>query len=307
MDNYSKYQATPETGFLLRQFQGIMKLSTPKSGFGALYMKKNYKILLLVALLISGFILANKFAGGFFKNTTYKITAPIQKVIWKAGDWISDSLAIPFYLDNLKQENQRLFSQNLFFRQEVLSLKSLRDENERLKAVLKITNEQKFQLFSVGVLARDPQGNFLVIDKGKKHGLTESLAVITANGALVGRIEKAFDDFSQVLLITAQKSSFDVEIQDKESILAVAKGGEGQNLLFQLAPQDAIIKNSDLVKTATLGGKFPKGIIVGEVIECWGGDVSSFKQGLIYPYFLKSDLNQLFVITNFAAPRLSNP
>jgi len=87
----------------------------------------------------------------------------------------------------------------------------------------------------------------------------------------------------------------------------VAKGGEGQNLLFQLAPQDAIIKNSDLVKTATLGGKFPKGIIVGEVIECWGGDVSSFKQGLIYPYFLKSDLNQLFVITNFAAPRLSNP
>jgi len=262
-------------------------------------MKKGYKTLIILLLLAGCFFLTNRFLGDTLKNTFYKISAPLQKAVWKAGDKISDGLTLPFRLKNIQLENERLIKQNLSLKQENLNLKALQEENNNLKAALQIAAEQKLELSLADVTAKDPEGNFLVIAKGKKDGLSEGLAVITADGALVGRIEKTFDDFSQVLLITAKKSSFDIEIQDEKSTLAVAKGGEGQSLFFELAPQDAVIQNGNLVKTTTLGGKFPKNIIVGEVIEFQKAASGSFQEGQILPYFLKNNPNQLFVITNY--------
>jgi rod shape-determining protein MreC len=262
-------------------------------------MKKRLKFLIIALSIVSVFFLINKFANDFIKNGLYKISAPLQKIAWQAGDWVSNGLVLPFRLDNLRLENQQLVKQNLLLKEQIIALKSQGEENIALRAALKIADEQKFQLILADVLSQDPPGNFLTINKGEKDGLVEGSAVITAEGALVGRVEKALNDFSQVLLITAKDSSFDIEIQNEEkSILAVAKGGDGQSLFFELVPQDVVIKIGDLVKTTNLSGKFPKNIMVGEVAEFQKGDASSFQRGKILPYFLKSAFNQLFVITN---------
>jgi len=262
-------------------------------------MKKILKFTIAALLIVGLFILINLFAGNFLKNGFYKISAPIQKVTWKTGDWVSDGLTLPFRLNGLRLESQELIKQNLLLKEEIIKLRYLNEENAALRAALGIAAEQKLQLALVNVLAQGQQGNFLTIDKGQKDGLSNGLAVITAEGALAGRIENAFDNFSQVLLITAKNSSFDIEIQgERENVLAVAKGGGGRDLSFELVPQDAVIENGGLVKTTSLSGKFPKNIIIGEVAGLQKADASSFQRGQIIPYFLKNALNELFVITN---------
>jgi len=262
-------------------------------------MKKRLKFFIIILLLAGLFILFNRFAADFFKNTTYKISAPIQHIVWKTGDWVSDVMVLPFRFNNLLLENQRLIKENLLLKNGLVKINYLNDENAALRAALKISIEQKLQLALVDVLAKDPQGDFLVISKGKEDGLIEGLAVITAEGALVGRVEKIFDNSSEVLLITAKKSSFDIEIQqENEDILAMAKGGGGQVLFFELVPQDVVIENGYLIKTTALTGKFPKNIIIGEVSELQKGEADSFQRGRISPYFLKGRLVQLFVVIN---------
>lgn len=262
-------------------------------------MKKRLKFLIAVLLLAGLFVLFNRFADDFFKNSFHKISAPIQDIVWKTGDWVSDAMVLPFRLNNVLLENERLIKENLSLKNELVKMNYLNDENATLRTALKISTEQKLELVLVDILSQDPQGDFLVINKGKEDGLIEGLAVITAEGALAGRVEKVFDNFSEVLLITAKKSSFDVEIQhENDDVLAMAKGGGGQALFFELVPQDVVIKNGDLVKTTALAGKFPKNIIVGEVSELQKGDADSFQRGRIFPYFLKGRLAQLFAVTN---------
>ncbi|MDD5750787.1 MAG: rod shape-determining protein MreC [Candidatus Pacebacteria bacterium] len=262
-------------------------------------MKKRAKFLITAFLIIGLFVLAHRFFGDFFKNAFHKVSAPLERAAWKTGDLVSDVLALPFRLDNLRSENQQLTKQNLFLKDEIVRLKSLGEENAALRTALEFSTDKKLSLALTDVLSKDPQGNFLTLDKGRKDGLVEGLAVISADGALAGRLEKVFDNFSQALLITAKDNSFDIEIQSKEqNILAVAKGESEKSLSFGLVPQEAVIENGDLVKTTGLSGKFPKNIIVGEVAEFRKGDSSSFQQGRISPYFLKNPCNQLFVIIN---------
>jgi len=262
-------------------------------------MKKILKFAITILLITGLFVFINRFAGNFLKNSFYKISAPIQKAAWKTGDWVSDAMVLPFRLGVLRLEYQEIAKQNLLLKEEIIGLKYLNEENAALRAALKFSVEQKLQLALVNVLSQDSQSSFLIIDKGRKDGLSDGLAVVTAEGALAGRIENTFDDFSQTLLITAKSSSFDIEIQSEEgSILAVAKGGGGYDLFFELVPQDVVIKNGDLVKTTSLSGKFPKNIIIGEVAGLQKADASSFQRGQVIPYFLESASNELFVITN---------
>ena len=92
------------------------------------------------------------------------------------------------------------------------------------------------------------------------------MPVINARG-LVGRVQKVYRDYSDVLLVSDPQSSIDV--------LIPATGGRG--LLNGVANDDSYfcdieyleegkaVKVGDLVVTSGLGKFFPEGLIVGEI------------------------------------------
>ncbi|GAH46773.1 unnamed protein product, partial [marine sediment metagenome] len=64
-------------------------------------------------------------------------------------------------------------------------------------------------------------------------------------------------------------------------------------------PKENQIKKGDIIQTTTLGGSFPKGLLVGEVEKVRKTDVAPYQQGAIKPYFTATPLRALFVIKNF--------
>jgi len=263
-------------------------------------MKKTYKILILLIFILGLAIAINKFTvDDFIKNVFYKIFSAGQKSTWQASGWLSDKLITPLTAGKIQAENQNLVKENLSLKEQIIILKSQAEENATLRAALGISKEREENIILADVLNKDFLGNFLLVNKGSKDKIIKGLTVITPERALVGKVEKVYHDFSQIILITAASSSFSAEIENEEAgVLAVVKGNGGDRISFELVPQEQILNKGNLVKTIALGNAFPKDILVGEVLNFEKEPSSSFQKGDILPYFLRNNFKQLLIITN---------
>lgn len=258
-------------------------------------MKKKYKLLIFIAILVLFIGLNQLRASDFLQNNFYKISSPLNKFFWRAGNSVSDILTIPLKVKALQQENKSLNEQNILLKQKISQTYGLSQENEILKTALKFSQESKLNLIMANVLSYDGSAGKVIISKGRQDGIYEDMPVITQEGALVGSISKALDDFSEVFLITSPENSFEIEIQSREIVLAAGRG-KGQTVGFTLAPQNILIAPGDLVRTTAQEGKFPKGILVGEVSEIKNNQADAFQEGQITPYFTPRNLNILFIV-----------
>ncbi len=261
-------------------------------------LSKKSKILLVILIIASLFLL-NKFGRASIKNAFYAMSVPIGKVFWQAGKGVSETLGAFFEIKNLKRENQELSKQNLILLQELATLKNLRQENEALREVLNLELHKKFELSSAETIAKELDNDFILISKGKEEGVLENMPLITKEGVLVGKVKESFANFSKVMLITAKKSVFDVEIGSEKDIFGVAQGRGNSRIEFDLVLKENQIKKGDIVQTTSLGGNFPKGLLVGEIEEIQKGAPEPYQRGTIKPYFIENKLNILFVVKNF--------
>jgi len=256
--------------------------------------KKN-KILITVIVVILLVFLLNVFQKEV-RSLFYSFSAPIQKVLWGAGEGTSDSLqsivrvkTLKQELDELKLENQELLSQ-------VVALKDLKEENETLRQALGLELQKDFKLSLVQIIGKDISQDFILIDKGSKDGISENMPVITQQKVLVGKIGQVYENFSKVMLISHKESSFDAKIDD---ISGVVKGQGDFRTLFDLIPREENLSQGDIIVTSALGGIFPKGLLVGRIKEIKRNDVDPFQQAEIEPFFDISQSEILFIILEF--------
>lgn len=268
-------------------------------------MPSKRKKILFIILAIAVVLLLNKVGGGFIKNGFYTAVLPLQKVLYKAGSGVSSFFAGLLRASSLKQEARWLLEENISLKQELLLLKAYEKENEALKQALGLAQDQGFQLVLGEVVLDLPEEEAVLISAGKVEGVLEDMPVVTQGGVLAGRTTQVLEHFSTVVLVSSEKIVFDIAIQatSSEGLLAVARGAGKGKLYFNLAPQEGIINKGALVQTTALGGKFPKGLLVGEISNVKKNDAKNFQEGEILPYFSKLPWGALFVITNFNTPR----
>lgn len=259
--------------------------------------KKTLYIIIGIAIVL----LLNLVGGSFIRNLFYTTFSPAQKVLYRAGEASSNLLDGLFTSTSLKKTNQELIKQNILLKKELSKNEWYEEENDALKKALNLTENEGFQLILADALSIAPEQDTVLISAGRADGASKDMPVVTEHGILVGKVTQVYEYFSDVILISSEKTAFDVKIyaSSTESILAAAKG-EGQGkMFFGLAPQNAVINKGDIVKTAALGGKFPRGLLVGEVTAFRKNDAESFQEGIILPYFTTVPLQRLFLIANF--------
>lgn len=245
-------------------------------------MRKILPLILLVLLIFSLNLFSRQ-----TRNFFYSISAPVQKIIWEArrgSDFERE-------LRELRIENQRLLAENV-------ALKEIRSENKILRNALEIGLAEEFQLDFAQVIGKYIDQDAILIDKGAEDGFLENLPVITAEKALVGRIAEVYNDFSRVELISNQASAFDVEILDKD-IFALLKGRGRSKVFLDLIPRDKEIQPGDLVVSSSLGGIYPRGLLVGVVESVKKNDVQPFHQAEVSPFFNLQEIKNVFIILKY--------
>ena len=232
-----------------------------------------------------------------FKNIFYSISSPSQKVFWGLGNNISDFIEgvlgagdLQKDKENLEKEVQELLAENA-------RLKELKKENEILRDALNIGMEKDFSLILAKVTGKDISQEFILIDKGSKDGVLKDYPVVNSSKILVGKIYEVYDNFSKVMLLTNKDISFDAKVSEKD-IFGVIKGGSNGGS-FNLVPREKEIKEGDLVVSASLGGLFPEGLLVGKIDKVFRLDEQPFQSAQIFLFFDVKELDELFIITEF--------
>lgn len=178
----------------------------------------------------------------------------------------------------------------------ILELKDTSYENNRLRTLLNFREKFAPSAIAAEVIAKDPsnQAGLIIIDKGSNDGIKRDMCVTSYSG-LAGRIYEVSSNISKVLLITDSDSRLGVFIErSREQGLLV---GLNENLCrIVYLEKDADVVKGDLVYTSGLTGIFPKGIIVGEVINVGKALNNLYKYADIKPYSKPSKLEEVLCI-----------
>ncbi len=170
--------------------------------------------------------------------------------------------------NELEAERERLHQENLQLRARLQKFEALEAENMRLRGLLDSSFKVGDRVLIAEIIAveQDPFRQQVLINKGKNSGLFEGQPVLDAN-AVVGQISHITPFNASVLLITDAAHALPIQV-NRNGLRTIALGtGLINRLELPHLPNNADIQVGDLLITSGLGGGFPPGYPVAEVIE----------------------------------------
>ncbi len=256
----------------------------------------------LMLLLIIGGVLALAL-GGFLAPVLKIAFSPligVQK--WLSSRYIAvvDFFSMPRDVATIQQRNAALEQENNDLKTQIIQLKQQLSEAQVYYSLLNFARSHtEDQVVAAAVIGRDPVPflRFILIDKGSDDGLRHGMPVVTEQG-LVGRVDAVIAGAARVQLITDSGAAVNVRLQNS-NVDAMLVGSVTGEVTLQMVPQDVELKPGDLVLTSGLGGNYPAGIVVGQVLTVRKRETDLFQTASIQPAVDLSNIAAALVITNF--------
>ena len=158
----------------------------------------------------------------------------------------------------------------------------------------------QFERVTAAVIGRDTSPVFrsIIIDRGTEDGVLPGMPVESARG-LVGQVYRASPRAAQVLLITDNISSIAARLSASRATGIVFGSGSSGPLTMEWIDQEAQLEVGDVVLTSGLGGQFPADLVIGRVVALERNEADLFQNATVQPAIDVSDLEIVFVLTNF--------
>lgn len=274
-----------------------------------LFHKKTVILLVAVAtvFLLAGSQAQGKYKFAFMEEAITTVLAPIQSVFSNVGFRFRSIGLSTGELMTAYRDNQALKAENEEIRQKNLNIDEIMAENLRLRSMLdykKAANQ--FDLVAAAVVGRDlgTWNHTLIINKGTADGITKDMPVVVPQG-LVGSVVNVYNNVSKVQLILDPRSAVGTLVQRPESrVVAIVEGSSAspKNPRMVNIARDADIIKSDKLITSGFGGIYPKGLLIGEVIDIVNEEGGLLKYASIKPSVDFDRLEEVFVIVRSREP-----
>ena len=168
--------------------------------------------------------------------------------------------------NELRLENSRLKAERLLTHARLQRYAALEAENARLRAMLEAQTRvrEEVRVAEIMSVSANPFRHDLVIDKGQNDGVYDGQAMVDANG-VVGQVIETGLFSAQAVLISDSDHALPVEI-NRNGLRTIAVGtGDFDRLDLPFLPNNADVRQGDLLVTSGLGGAFPAGYPVAIV------------------------------------------
>jgi len=194
---------------------------------------------------------------------------PLQWLVDLPGstsEWFRESLSTR---RELQEENASLRTQQLLLNTQLQKLEALEAENRRLRALLDSSFQVgKRPMLIAGLLSvdMDPYRHQIELNKGTLDHLFEGQPLLDSQGVM-GQLIHVGPFTSTAMLITDPSHAIPVQV-NRNGLRTIALGtGAIDRLELPHIPDNADIQVGDLLVTSGLGGRFPPGYPVAEVID----------------------------------------
>ncbi len=223
---------------------------------------------LLPSLIFTIFILIldlNFSLGKDIKSAFLESFSPISNLSQSTTE-LSKEISLFFtsqykLVNDLKEKNNEIEKLNF----ELLKLEQLSKENEELLEIMGYTKKQTISKSVIGEIidmSHFPKESISI--KTNIAEISEEMVALSLNG-LVGIIDQIFPSYVKVIPIYEKKVNIPGVIQRTNQNIILEGIGEQNKLLIKNFKKNSNILLEDKVFTSGLGGKYPKGFLIGIV------------------------------------------
>lgn len=203
-----------------------------------------------------------------FRSNLSVVVLPLQIMVdrpMQFFDWLGTSIANQ---QEVLGENARLRARQLLLEAKLQRLLALERENEQLRELLSSSSHLSGKTLVAQLLAvdNDPLSQRVTLDKGSHDGVFIGQPVLDAYGVM-GQIVDVAPFTSQAMLISDSLSAIPVQNNRNGMRSAVAGRGYADQLTLLNVSITADVAVGDVLVTSGLGGRFPFGYPVGEIVS----------------------------------------
>ncbi len=238
-------------------------------------------------------------------NTVFGyVIVPFQQGISQVGGWLSSRSQELVQIRSLLEENERLREEVAALTEENTLLQQDRYELNNLRELLSL-DEQYGEYSKVGarIISRD-SGNWyssFIIDKGTQDGLSVDMNVI-AGGGLVGIITSVGPNWARVTSIISDNSNVSAKTLATEDNLVVSGDlqlmADGVITYSMLVDSQNAVVEGDKVVTSDISDKYLPNILIGYINTINSDSNNLTKSGYITPAVDFEHLGEVLVITD---------
>jgi rod shape-determining protein MreC len=268
-------------------------------------------VTLLVANLVIMAVDARDADGGHkvLRIWTQTFASPLQNASSKATGATSGFFQQIWNFRSTAYENEQLKQRLSAVETELHTARAAAAENERLKALLGLSEQLNIESIPARVIARDPSVwfNTITINRGSSSGVEMNMPVVAAGG-IVGRIITVTPWASQVMLITDVKAGAGAVVGQlgQSGALGSVRGRADLGVaLIEMKYVSGLekVEVNDTVMTTGQDGIYPPGLNVGRVVEVKNGTATQAHQILIQPGAQLDHLEEVAVLLYHPPPR----
>lgn len=218
-----------------------------------------------------------------------------QALAEKTAQAVVPKQSLATELEQLRQENAEL-------KIRLLQAEAQVRENERLREHFNFQKATPWKVRLAHVVGRDPANWWrnIHIDLGQREGLRSGLAVLTPQG-LVGRVAEVSETRSRVVLLgdpncrVAAMVLEGREVRDNGVIVGGSSVIDSSLVELTYLSRTSGLKPGQTVVTSGLGGVFPKGIPIGQLVDFRSVDYGLYAEARVKLAVKLNELEEVWV------------
>lgn len=277
---------------------------------------ENKPLIFLIAATIAAIIIIGVFSSvnrdaSIAENAGGTVITPAHGAVSGIGRWFSGITSYFGNVKSLRSENESLKSENNSLQKKISDMQGLQKENDKLRKMLELQEKSvDISILAAIVSAKDPSNWYssFTINKGDRDGVKKNQPIVDADRNLVGQISEVGENWAKVITILDPQSSVGVMIKRSKEI-GILEGDS--NLRYEskcrlgYIARDTDVQNGDFLETSGLGGIFPRGLVIGRVVEIYDENATMSKAATVEPLASIGKLNEVFVVTSYKEADLS--
>lgn len=266
------------------------------------------KYLLLILTILCTFMMLVTFGTDLFNRPLNSVVGyvvvPFQQGIGKLGGWFSNRSEELVQIRTLLDENERLKEEIAALTEENTMLHQDKYELNNLRSLMELSEQySEYQKVGARIIGRDA-GNWytsFLIDKGSNDGLDMDMNVI-AGGGLVGRLTAVGPNWSRVTAIISDNSNVSgMTLATGDNLIVTGDlklMAEGSIRFSQLVDSNNQVSEGDKIVTSNISDKYLPNILIGYISNIDKDANNLTKSGLLSPAVDFEHLEEVLVITN---------
>ncbi|HXV36495.1 MAG TPA: rod shape-determining protein MreC, partial [Myxococcota bacterium] len=192
--------------------------------------------------------------------------------------------------------NAALRARLVALEEENLQLREALVASGRLERIAEIRADFEVPMLPCELVGVDPSPWFhsVLIDRGRDHGVRSGMPVISEHG-LVGLVTETSTRAAKAMLVLDRQSAVDGIIQRSRS-RGIVRGGGTSELEFEFIARGSDVRVGDVVISSGLGGVYPKGLRIAEVVSVSDPGSGLMQTAKLAPSVDFGRLEQVFVM-----------